>query len=528
MAIITRPDPPRLADQAIRRVLYVGHGADEVCHYLTQHVGTVDVLYESTATGAIQQLGAKPFDVVVVDLREEGETLQLLLPLVSDNGKGVKLVVITALKNVGQYLAVPGVARVLAAPLREGQFLRVLGLQAKLKHFLPPQDHAHAEPSVAKPKSISANLLLAGLNLVHMRLMTFISVIYKRSATVLLLTLFSAFLFYGMLIAFFLLSSGWGAPMVLTQGHEMVNKAESQITELRVALSVLDQKITEAQFAGVKAERELSDGEVMMKYAADTAEKEAGKIKRLKKTVSARLARMERIRSALERQLAKDGVKADLDTLYSKRLINKKVYSSSTFGVLEASQRLAALESDIDALVAERENLDVSLEMLASLQEGLATGDPISTVTAASNELILLTKQALDAKGMFDNAYERISSTEDLIAELSASRQVVKRQITSIKSSALGRAISERIDVIFVPYTNRNQFQPGTKLYSCAFTVFICNEAGSVGVPLPGEVAGVHPFFGKPIRGYFVEARLKLDGAASQEIIHGGRKPFFF
>lgn len=530
MAVISRREPPKLSGQAVRRVLYVGHGADEICHFVTQHVGTIDILYESTVTGAIQQLRSKVFDVVVVDLRQDAESLKLLLMLVGDSGSGARLVVVTALTHVGEYLAVPGVARVLAAPVREGQFLRVLGLQPKAKHFLPPENHAaeiSGENRAALPNP-RANIFLSGLNFIHARLMSFISAIYKRSATVLLLTLFTAFLFYGLLIAFFLLSSGWGAPMVLTRGHEMVNRAEAQITELKVALSMVEQKITEAQFARVKAERELSDGEVMMKYAADTAKKEAGKITRTKKTVSARIARMERVRTALKRQLAKDGVKVDLDSLYNKRLISRQVYSSSTFGVLEASQRLAALESDIDALLAERENLDVSLDMLASLQDGLASGDPISTVTAASNELILLTKQALDAKGMYDNAYERINSSDELISELSGNKQVVKRQIAAIQVSALGRAIDQRIDVIFVPYSNRNQFLPGTKLYSCSFTVFFCREAGSVGIPLPGEAAGVHPFFGKPIRGFFVESKLRLDGAASQEIIHGGRKPFFF
>ncbi len=51
---------------------------------------------------------------------------------------------------------------------------------------------------------------------------------------------------------------------------------------------------------------------------------------------------------------------------------------------------------------------------------------------------------------------------------------------------------------------------------------------GTVEISLPGESNAVHPFFGKPIRGYFVEAILDDKNAGSQEIIHAERPPFFF
>lgn len=92
----------------------------------------------------------------------------------------------------------------------------------------------------------------------------------------------------------------------------------------------------------------------------------------------------------------------------------------------------------------------------------------------------------------------------------------------------MGRAIQGRIDVIFVPYGNERSFTPGTPLYTCAMTVLFCHRAGSVGQALPGESTAVHPFFGKPLRGFFVEAKLDDPAAASEEIIHAGRAPFFF
>ena len=526
MATIRNHDPPKLESQAVRRVLYVGGQADEMCQFVTQHVGEIDIIYESKVAAAIQRLRSAVFDIVMLDLRNGQQSYTLLVPLIQDVGAHVKLVVISQLKDVGQYLAVPGVARVLAAPVREGQFLRVIGLAAKHKHFRAPAHHAaeQPEPLTATPEAPQKTLVQRLFD----RSMVLISMVYKRSATVLLLTLFTAFMFYGFLIAFFLLSSGWGAPMTLASGHEMVNKAERELTELRVALSQAEQKITEAKFDLGKAERSLADGEVMVRYATDTVRKERSRINRLNKTLVTKIARLDRVRAALERQLSKDGAKGDLQELYDMRLINRQKFNSSALGLLEASQQLVGIEGEIDTLMTEKEDITISLGLLSSLQDGLENGEPLSSVTAASTDLLLLTKQSMDAKAVYDNAYEEMNSTSKLIAELASNRELIRRQIAALRSTALARAINERIDVIFVPYTNRSQFTPGTRLYSCAFTIFYCEGVGSVGAPLPGEIVSVHPFFGKPIRGYFVEAKLKFDKAATREIIHGGHAPFYF
>jgi hypothetical protein len=58
--------------------------------------------------------------------------------------------------------------------------------------------------------------------------------------------------------------------------------------------------------------------------------------------------------------------------------------------------------------------------------------------------------------------------------------------------------------------------------------MLFCWKAGEVGETIPGEVHVVHPFFGKPIRGTFVEAKLSDKGAVNREIIHAGRPPLFF
>ncbi len=166
--------------------------------------------------------------------------------------------------------------------------------------------------------------------------------------------------------------------------------------------------------------------------------------------------------------------------------------------------------------------------LLVSLQKGLEEGGPITSMAADNSDLMLLVKQAVDAKAARDLATSTLKTAAIQEKQLKDSAAVLKLQISALESSALARAIEGRVDVIFVPYANLASFQPGTPLHSCALTVFWCSQVGFVGDPQPGEFTSVHPFFGKPIRGIFVEAKLTKPIAATREIIHGNRPPFLF
>jgi hypothetical protein len=525
--VIRHHDPPLALPQAAKRVLYIGSAADEVCAIVTQHVGDIDIAYEQNVQSAIALLRSKPHDVVIVDQRDESLATKLIMPLVSSLDYEVKLVVVSQFKNVASYLAVPGVARVLTAPIREGQLLRILGLQQKPKHYIGPETHVSPQQDVLEEESEQKPRKTV-LQAIFDPLMGLVSTLYKRAAFVLLLVLFCAFSFYGVLIGYFLLSSSWGAPMTLARGHELVNKVERDLTELNVALRTIDQKLQQAELDRVTAEREHADAKELVSYAIGTTAKEIAKVKRRLATSQQKLKRMERAKKALAAQLEKNGIGADLDRLYSKRLIDRKTYSANTLGLLEAERHLATFETEIDLIREEAENAAATLDMLQSLQTELKSDGPLQEVTAATSDQMLLTKQSFDAKAALTDASTKVKSAGEQISSLMGAQTVLQKQIAALETATLARAIDTRIDVIFVPYGNANQFAPGSRLYSCALTIIWCDVAGTVGAPMPGEVNAVHPFFGKPIRGYFVEAKIRNATAANREIIHGARAPLFF
>jgi hypothetical protein len=506
------------------KILYLGQNADEVCDLVSPHIGAMSIDYTNNVNDALVLARAQKLDLIIVDQRDENLASKLILPLFSALGYPFKLIVITTLSDVGSYLRVPGVARVLTAPLRASQLSKALGLDStKIRHDkikLAEEAKKDEVQPVAPKKSLLTLISNFGMQIV--------STAYKRLAFILLGVLFVSFTFYGFMIGFFLTSSGWAAPQTLTQGNPLVDRVQKDVGDLKLALNLNIQRISEAEQQMADAKRAQNDAHILVNFATDTVSKEIISRTRQIGVLNANIKRTEKIKRTFQKQMNKSGLGKDLADLYGKHLIDRKTYTSNTLGLLETGQRMAGLDTELDIMSSDKAQLQTQVFMLHSLKSQLQQEGPISDVTAASSDLLLLTKQSLDARAVYDTAkiqYDVSQKTRDTLLN---SKAVLQNQIANFENSTLGRAFANRVDVLFVPYTNASQFQPGMDLYTCKFTFVYCWKAGTIGQVLPGEINSVHPFFGKPIRGFLVEAKLNDTLAATREIIHAQRPPLFF
>jgi hypothetical protein len=524
MAKIVPRQPPLPKAVVNPKILYLGQSADEVCDLVSPHIGSMSIDYVDNVNAALALARAQKLDLIIVDQRDENLASKLILPLFSALGYPFKLIVITTLSDVGSYLRVPGVARVLTAPLRANQLSRALGLDpSKIRHDkLKLAEEEKKEVTVAFAPKRSLLTLISNFG------MQIVSTAYKRLAFILLGVLFVSFTFYGFMIGFFLTSSGWAAPQTLTQGNPLVDRVQKDVGDLKLALNLNNQRISESEQQMAEAERAQTEATILVNFATDTVSKEIVSRTRQIGVISANLKRTQKIKRTFQKQLGAGGLSKDLAALYGKHLIDRKTYTSNTLGLLETGQRMAGLETELDIMESDKAQLQTQVFMLHSLKAQLEQTGPVSSITAASADLLLLTKQSLDARAVFDNAkaqYEVSARTRETLLN---SKAVLQKQIITFESSTLGRAFANRVDVLFVPYSNANQFKPGMDLFSCKFTFVYCWKAGTIGQVLPGEINSVHPFFGKPIRGFFVEAKLDDTLAATREIIHAQRPPLFF
>ncbi len=501
------------------KVLYVGMVHDDIVDVFRDESNEFEIAQSHGTSDTIALVNRGNFEYVVVDQSNEKNTLALLITLLAGTGHSFKLIVICQPEYVGKYLRVRGVDRVLACPVPHEQLRSALGFKAKapeMQRLLP------------EPESIPAALVpLYFLQLIRNHGVATISSFYKNVALVLLAVLFAAFCFYGLLIGYFLVSTTWGAPVSLSNGHELVVKVEQQINDMRVNANLTSQRVSEAELEAAQATRAHEDAKLLVGYVLGTVEGEIEARTARQHTLGKSVKRISDLKQTFEKQLKATGLSAELNRLFEKRLIDRDTYKSGTLGLLEAGQRLSGLEGDLEIARDDVVTADADIKMLKSLQKQLK-GGPMVTLAAASADLILLTTQAVDARSILDQSKVQLASAQRRLSLLGDSKEILDKRISDLLRSPLGRAIGSRVYVIFVPYGNEESFQADIPLYSCALTVVICHRAGKVGAAVPGESNTVHPFFGKPIRGFFVEAILDDTGAASQEIIHAGRPPFFF
>ena len=117
--------------QALPQVLYIGPHAEELQSVLSLVDGLSIAVAQSIDLG-LTQVRLCRFDFVFFDQRDPSMASKHIAPLVQGFDYPVKLVVVSQLGSLGAYLKIPGLAAVLAAPLRPQHVLRVLGLKANV------------------------------------------------------------------------------------------------------------------------------------------------------------------------------------------------------------------------------------------------------------------------------------------------------------------------------------------------------------------------------------------------------------
>jgi hypothetical protein len=542
----------QLPDTSARRTLYVGREADELCDVFAKHIGDIELHYKSIVYEAFLTLRQSDFDFVIVDQRGGELATKLILPVLRTLPKMPSIIVLCEPQEVSFYLRQPGVHRVLSSPLHRQQLLKVVGLKQDNTPTSPQvaQRPTFAEPieSKVQPRhasvsntKIEAKPVLSDLTITRssgwLRYlkptalfalgMTLLSTLYKRAAFVLLAALFSAFTFYALLIVFFLGSSNWAAPLTLTKGHELVAKAESEFSQLKVSLDVVQQKLAEARLDKDIAEHNAEEASVLIQYSAESVDEQLRQVDKQAAGAKRDLKSLDDLIASFRAQFSGDAMRKNNEKLFKSRLIDRKSYVNNSLGVLEARQRLQALEGDRNKLASDIENHASTRLLLQSLKKRL-TGKGNGVLGASSSAHLDLVQQSLSARAAYDVALSQSKIADEKLEVLARSRSIIETQIAELKITPLVRAIHERIDVLFVPYGNEENFVSGSSLYSCALTIIWCRKAGVVGERFPGESASVHPFFGKPIRGIFVEVQLSDQHAATREIIHANRSPLFF
>ncbi|MEP0943674.1 MAG: hypothetical protein ABJH63_14050 [Rhizobiaceae bacterium] len=354
-----------------------------------------------------------------------------------------------------------------------------------------------------------------------------VNFVYKKLAIVLLTALFLTFVAYGAMIVFFMTNDNWSMPFQLSRGHVLVEKVERDLSSLNLRRNQLRQDLTVATAELKNARRSRRDGKLQLLLTRRTIEQEIWSITAERNEVLNQIARLNKIVADFKRLAGNNKAGKNLQASYEKRLITKSELNRSSLALLETLHRLAVFDGEIATKKLSVRRNDNSLTFLNSLLVEI-NQPQIRSVESANSDLAPLAREVINNKTQVASAETALESARLRSDQLENSFEVISANLSSLQQTPAARAMIAPVTVLFVPYDNADSVEMGDPLYGCGLTIIGCYRVGEVGKVIEGETTAVHPLFGKPMRGVFVEAKFDSAELAESELVHAGSSPLWF
>lgn len=352
--------------------------------------------------------------------------------------------------------------------------------------------------------------------------------IYKIAGFAILSAIVLGMSAYLLTSGFYLLSSSWTVPSILTPGSDKVISARAEY------LAQLDQlSRQEAEREDQRRELELAKGdrERYAAYAATLAASVPYEIKKFEAELNGIRKTLARNPGSEHKKVGIDG-QTQIDQLrrqYQSQLITREQYAKAMIDadrvaksqyangqfVPDMGQRAQALTS----IIAVSRQPAVDGELLSRFVAAVfATGD-LGLIDRY--QLYLTTNNRQEELSAREKQIQtRLATLESGITQLRASLQLAE------KTPAI-RASEQIIYTAFVPYQNLKNVAAGRGVYGCYLHFFACRKVGEVASQFPSEVLGRHPMSGRELRGQVIELNMTLPKWAEAGTLFVGRPPLF-
>lgn len=528
------------------RILVLGPAARGIAGALLRLESTAEIFAAETAANAIEYIKAGDFDHVLVDNRADG-ALSLSVPALANVKSIGKLIVLAGPQSSESIAAMPGVDHVISAPYNPIEIAGALNIEitdnrAQERAEANPgrrvddapeiRIHGEVDGTSADEKSEDMRpVFMEGLSaLVRFipGLTPILSLLYKNVALTMLAALFVAFISYGIMIVYFLTSGDWSSPLQLQRGHELVIKAERERGELQVKRNLVIQQLADADAKAKRGQNAIDRANVLAQIVGSTIDQEIANQKDRRVLINNDLKALKGVLKDYGSAKSREAERARLRSAYKRRVITRAYYQNAMLNLSEIGENVVNLNERISKKKSELRHGSQAIAYLTQLNTELKGSTQGQGIANGKAEFIPIANQVIEVQQVRAAGEADLADFEQTKNTLENSAAVLTGSIQEIEKTPMIRALEKPVNVLFVPYGNISAYQKDEPLYSCTFTIVWCSKVGSVGNPIGGEISTTHPFFGKPIRGQFVEANLTEISAAQEEIIHVGRPPLFF
>ncbi len=556
----------RRADQRPITVMFIGPDLAGVTNVFRRADEPIEVKHTNSVEEFLEILETRSFDCVMVDQRRHGSASDLNVVTLAASQKIPHLIVMAAADAGDSFRSIHGIHEVLEAPIAPQQIMKsIVAASEKLGDTDETQSPRVVSPKPAQNSPAASTTAPArpaqpananstqpentttaspikqitsgfGISLdkakdidqqAWQKFLPLINFLYKKTAITVLSALFLTFLFYGIMIVFFMASSSWSLPFELSRGHEVVMRAERDIGQLKVRQNQVRQILDTAKANLANTARARRDAELVLSISAKTIDLEIQQQTTLAREAKAHIKRLKDVIVKFNRNNRQGAFVKNLSKAYKKRTITEKSYNSGTLAVLETLHRMATVSNELALKEIEHDRIANRLLFLNSLKSEMA-GPEIRTIVASGSDFVGLAREVIEAKATIAQSKQAYETSLADVKQSTDSLNVITNNISFLKSTPIGRAIKQPVTVLFVPYGNADNYKKGSPLYSCFASIVFCSKVGTVGDTIQGETNAVHPLFGKPLRGVFVEANISNPDDIKEELLHVGRPPLFF
>src|SRR5690554_30469 len=365
---------------------------------------------------------------------------------------------------------------------------------------------------------------------------------YKILGFVILAAILVGLVSYFTLNLFYLTSTHWVAPVILSANHEKVIQLNGELTRHGYRHERLIAERGEIRARATYTEHALQAQEAFRTQlrSAVKSELEGRKSELAKVNNLMGDFRKSGKLSAEALKDYKDMSYAQLAEEYKANLIDRQTFVDGTYSLSQVDNARLTRESRKIQAAARREQL---MREVAALESVLDEPDkaedgedggvaefvelPLDPTTPLTFEVLAMLREYRASSLEAAKLRAEHESVDERIAMVDASIARYERMENEIKRSPYLRAMEQKVASAFIPYENLEGAQAGSKIYGCSLGLIWCRQVGSIAQVLEGEVTAIHPLYNDQVRGQMVELKLDDPTWAEKKALFTGRAPFF-
>lgn len=346
------------------------------------------------------------------------------------------------------------------------------------------------------------------------RIQNFYLFSYRLTGFIFLSGLIASILWYGFTVVFFICSSSWSVPMILSPNQEKVMSHLEHLLNIEQQLSKNQVELKSAQEALLEKKHMLHNSKDLELRVQDSMVSQS----------------VLYLKNALVLNEITKEKKHNLDKLNKlTREIKAKEAILDEELKLGLITRQDALSQQISLNNLRTTLIDSKTKVHELTEQARHFSSAANTLTGKGNNLLAMHKVVKKAELERQISELKIDTyaLTATIKELKTNIDKRKKALALMQKSPYILATKGMTTVAFVPYGNLKRVKIGNPVYSCYLDMIFCYKAGTVTSVYRAEEYGVHPIFKSETKGQFIGIAFYNKVDAQKKLLFLNSKPLF-